>query len=252
MNWSDGYYRQQLPAAQQRICDAIVDTWRSGRPEVKLPGGLPREIDTNPIVEAAAMDHPEIFWIDYYTYSVRHVQGLLTGMTTTLTFRNFHAQAELRMLQQQVLSWRERILAQINPRLPVEGRIWMLYDYLARQVTYGNKGHAQSHTLLGCMLPHNHVAVCEGIAKGFKFLCDGAGLPCIIVSGVAGRSGQPEERHAWNLVEVDGGFRHVDVTAELTNAHHHGRADQQHFLMTDQALSRQDYCWDGSLVPQCR
>lgn len=252
MNWSDGYYRQRLNPAEQQIYDAILGAWRAGRESVNLPGGLLRGSDTNPIVEAVAMDHPEIFWADYYTYSIRRVYGLLTGANATMRFRNFHAPADLQSLQRQVLDWRGRILSQINTRLPVEGQVWMLYDYLARQVTYGDRGHAQSHTLLGCMLPHNHVAVCEGIAKGFKFLCDAAGLPCIIVSGTVPEQGAQTERHAWNVVEVDGVFRHLDVTAELTRARHHGIADQKHFLMTDQEMSRRGYRWDAGRIPPCR
>lgn len=253
MNWSDGYYRQQLSGDQQRIYDAILDAWSSGRTTVQLPAGVSPGTEMNPIVECVAYDHPEIFWVDYYAYSIRRAFGLMRGADTTLLFTNFYAPEEIRSLQQQVLSWRDRILSQVNRRLPVKGQVWMLYDYLARQVTYGNKGHAQSHTLLGCMLPRNHIAVCEGIAKGFKFLCDAAGLPCIFVSGdVPLQDGHGTERHAWNLVEVDGAFRHLDVTAELDNAHHHGRADQMNFLMTDQEMRQQGYCWDGSLILQCR
>lgn len=252
MSWADGYYRSRLTAQEQQIYDAILGGWSRCETEIPLPAGLPPGCDTNPVVECVVRDHPEIFWIDYYAYSLRRVRLAFIGLKTSLHFRSFHSPVQTGELQQQVLAWRSRILAQVDRRLPLSGQMWLLYDYLARQVTYGEHGNAQSHTLLGCMLPGRRVAVCEGIAKGFKFLCDGAGIPCIIVSGTApGKPGRPPERHAWNLVQVDGAFRHLDVTAELTQAKRSGMASRTDYLFTDGEMRQQGYGWDAALTPQC-
>ncbi len=53
--------------------------------------------------------------------------------------------------------------------------------------------------------------VCEGYAKAFQYLCDLAGLDCIIVSGtMTGGTGAGE--HMWNIVCLDGVNYLVDVT----------------------------------------
>ena len=53
--------------------------------------------------------------------------------------------------------------------------------------------------------------VCEGYAKAFKYLCDKAGIGCLIVSGGLG-SGTGAGNHMWNLVELDSKWYVVDCT----------------------------------------
>ena len=49
--------------------------------------------------------------------------------------------------------------------------------------------------------------VCEGYSRAFKVLCDKAGIPCFLVSGVANGGG-----HMWNAAQVDGSWYYLDVT----------------------------------------
>lgn len=85
-----------------------------------------------------------------------------------------------------------------------------LHDYLVKNVTYypGEKKNGRSseaHSIAGVFLEKK--AVCEGISKAFKFLCDEFGIICIVVYGKAGY-----ENHSWNLVVLHGEPYHVDVT----------------------------------------
>ena len=51
----------------------------------------------------------------------------------------------------------------------------------------------------------NHNVVCQGYALAFKVLMDRAGIPCCYVKSDA-------MNHAWNIVQLDGNWYHVDVT----------------------------------------
>lgn len=51
----------------------------------------------------------------------------------------------------------------------------------------------------------NHNVVCQGYALAFKVLMDRAGIPCCYVRSDA-------MHHAWNMVQLDGNWYHVDVT----------------------------------------
>ena len=123
------------------------------------------------------------------------------------------------------------------------------YDRCYWLLAYGEKGNAQSHTILGCFLPNNHISVCEGISKGFKFLCDGIGIPCIVVTGTALDSSRSRGGHAWNLVSVNGKYRHLDVTGELTRAKRQGIAPRDGYLHTDSEMRENHYQWNATLVP---
>lgn len=252
-NWSHEYYRSRLRGLDLQVYDAILRGWRSCSPEVVMPSGVTPSYNATPILEYVAFDHPEIFWVNYFTYHMleRAIMGRTIDMRAQ--FNYFCQGSEMRGMQRDAEQWRQRILSQIDPGRRTRDKVWMLYDYLSRQVTYGEKGYAQSHTIIGCMLPKNHVSVCEGISKGFKFLCDGLDLPCITVVGHAGEAtGDPTVYHAWNIVQVSDGLRHLDVTGELTRAHADGIAPRSGFLHSDDEMRQYHYRWNTANIPACR
>ena len=60
--------------------------------------------------------------------------------------------------------------------------------------------------------------VCAGYAKAFKYLCDKAGIPCILINGDVQFKGTSREAHLWNVVTIDGKNYIVDVTNCDTNS----------------------------------
>ena len=49
--------------------------------------------------------------------------------------------------------------------------------------------------------------VCQGYACAVQYLLQQAGVPCVIITGIA--QGQP---HAWNMVLLDGDYYYLDAT----------------------------------------
>lgn len=248
-NWALNYYRKTLTGVDVQVYDRIYLGWEKSQQGIALPLNLPNDYETNDIVTRVAMDHPEIFWVDYYSYTLQHFGMGTVNFCRTLRFNFFFDAPRQEALRQQAYAWRERICRQIPPGLSKSDQLWMLYDYLSRQVTYGEKGNAQSHTILGCFLPNNHISVCEGISKGFKFLCDGMGIPCIVVTGTALSTSRTRGGHAWNLVSVNGKYRHLDVTSELTRAKRQGIAPRDGYLHTDKEMREYHYQWNAAHVP---
>ena len=80
------------------------------------------------------------------------------------------------------------------------------YDSLQKNDCYN------AHSIVGVFLDKK--AVCEGIAKAFKLLCNEYSMKCIVVLGKADPEGKfdGDTYHAWNLVKVGNGSYHVDVT----------------------------------------
>lgn len=92
-----------------------------------------------------------------------------------------------------------------------------LHDTVVKSVAYDYDALKKTdcfnaHSIVGAFLEHK--AVCEGIAKAFKLLCNEFGIKCIVVLGKANKDGDfsGDDYHAWNLVKIGNESYHVDVT----------------------------------------
>lgn len=81
-----------------------------------------------------------------------------------------------------------------------------IHDYICQKVDY--QGNASDQSIYGALVKHS--CVCAGYARAFHYLCHEAGLRCYYVRGNCKALGL--DRHAWNIVELDGKLYMVDVT----------------------------------------
>jgi hypothetical protein len=65
--------------------------------------------------------------------------------------------------------------------------------------------YAESFNVYGILV--DGLGVCQSYAEAFKMLCDAAGVPCVVMTGKLG-----SVPHAWNMVQLDKMWYHVDVT----------------------------------------
>jgi len=56
--------------------------------------------------------------------------------------------------------------------------------------------------------------ICEGYAKAFMVLMREAGVQCILIDGTLTADLGLGYDHQWNMVEIDGEYYHIDVTAD--------------------------------------
>ena len=85
-----------------------------------------------------------------------------------------------------------------------------LHDYLALNNEYDMRYYSGgmpriSYTAYGALV--NRTSVCAGYALAYERLMDQVGIPCEYVTGMT-TSGS----HAWNIIQIDGEWYHVDVT----------------------------------------
>lgn len=243
-SWAYQYYRGKLNHKQQMVYDHIYRCWFTGKNDVRFPASL-LEVDTvSEVVQAVIKDHPEIFWVNYYQYTINH-----SILYAKLHFDFYFNEYEIKQLSGEASSWKKRITLKLPKHFSYKDKAWVLFDYLARQVTYGKQSAAYSQTIIGPMSKNNHISVCEGIAKSYKYLCDEAGIPCIIVFGNVNFGLGHYGPHAWNIIDIGNKLKHVDVTAELESAHYKGKATQNDFLHSDKEMKK--YNWDREKTPMC-
>ena len=200
------YYRNFLSDIEQEVYDRILGCWDSHSTVVVLPSSYYGETDSAAIDRAVELDHPEVFWVDYYHFSEIH-----RFFSTTLAFNYFMNESERNKAEEEVNDWKKYILQYIAPSASPKDKLWLLYDYLARQVNYVERGSMYSHTLLGCVPSFGHAAVCEGIAKGYKFLSNAVDLPCTVIEGTLYMEKHKPIPHAWNMLQTKRGQLHIDV-----------------------------------------
>lgn len=135
-----------------------------------------------------------------------------------------------------------------NDFTPFE-RVHVIHDWLAYYVRYDFEtaqkgqtvnGSAPAFGLEGALI--NRLAVCDGFAKAAALLCGIEGIPCVRVTGSYTDDGGNEIPHAWNQVQINGTWYHMDVTqdcyhvyidnATLVSVLNHG-----YFLVSDDAMS---------------
>lgn len=80
-----------------------------------------------------------------------------------------------------------------------------------------------------------------GLAMGYKALCDSLGIGCTVVRGE--RNSDGVSSHAWNIIELEGSYYHVDVSRFYTDA-------PSAFLISDEDMWG-EYDWDRESYPVC-
>lgn len=131
-------------------------------------------------------------------------------------------------------------LLSISEELKLEGKsdidkILAIHDYLVLNIAYDEdayrnpKTNESAHYVEGALL--NQLAVCSGYASTFQLLLLLEGIPCEYVN---------TDTHAWNLVQVDEKWYHVDVTWDDPIPDKEGRVLYTHFMMTDSEIAQLD------------
>ena len=82
-------------------------------------------------------------------------------------------------------------------------------------------------------------ARCSGYAEGFALLLEAADVPVRIVTGTAG-----DEKHAWNLVRLDGKWYHADCTWDCMAENPHT------YFLRDDRFMRRTHTWDAVAYPE--
>ncbi len=118
-------------------------------------------------------------------------------------------------------------------------KVKALHDYLVLELKYDSSFRTESHSPEGVM--KNQTAVCDGYARTMRLLLLLSGIDCKMVSGTAGG-----ESHAWNLVEMEDGWYHVDVTWDDPVPDVEGKVSHLYFLRND-ADMKKTHVWESDI-----
>ena len=112
------------------------------------------------------------------------------------------------------------------PGMPAWVKVLSVHDHMATMISY-DQTQKQNDAFEALI---NHSSACEGYARLFMDVMNRQGIPCqIAVCDDAGNG----IGHAWNMVQLENSWYHVDVTWDDPVPDIYGRSMHTHFLKND-------------------
>ena len=103
-----------------------------------------------------------------------------------------------------------------------------IHDYFCNHVTYDLE-EENAFNILGPLLKNR--GVCQGVAMSVKLICDYLKIKCYIAYGTL-KKDDGEEGHAWNVVNINDNWYHLDLTNDLNN-YQFSLVSYDYFLISD-------------------
>ena len=194
--------------------------------------------------ESVLYGTPEALWLNGY--------GLRRSAISVQNWDVFPAyrisKDETTRLLQEMTDRSEPLLAALRALPSDEQRVQAAHNALILNCDYSDTDDPAEATAAGALV--NGKALCLGISLAFKYLMDRLDIPCIVMRGNANGSGKMEEAgsHAWNLVQVKGGWSHVDVTYDLTGSTDKHRPFLTYLGLSDAQIAS-THTWDTDKYP---
>jgi hypothetical protein len=206
------------------------------------------------IFQSVLNDHPELFYVEGYSYT-RYTRG---DKTVAVEFTGtYSSDAETVLARRQEI---ERAVEELLRAAPDSEddyeKIKYAYETLILSTDYDMKAE-DNQNIYSVFVRHK--SVCQGYAKAFQYLASRLGVECALVQGKVLDTG---EGHAWNLVKSNGSYYYVDTTwgdisyqsAELQTEESEGELPQisyDYLCITTEQLLRTHVPDETLLLPEC-
>ncbi len=198
---------QSLNDTEQLWYQDIVECLGAMDGEIRLDsGGIEAgldEKDIDRIFRCVMMDHPELFYVEGYTYTIYTRGEELVAIRFSGTYGMGGEQVLLR--QAEIDSAVHALLEGAAALSDDYDKVKYVYDTLIRNTEYDLTAPDNQNVYSVFV---NGKSVCQGYAKAVQYLLERMGVECTLVQG----SVDTGEGHAWNLVKVNGSFYYVDAT----------------------------------------
>lgn len=223
----ENYYYNHLSKAGQSAYHAIKTGLMSLAPSFQVPLLDGKELAG--IYFMVRLDHPEIF------YSVKYTYRYYRDSENAEMIPEYLFEKKKIIENQKALKARVEKLARPAENMAEIEKLLYIHDFICRNIRYDKLKKAYSHEIIGSL--GQGVAVCEGIAKAVKILCDALHIWCVIALSEANPEKGIKYRHAWNIVRVNGKYYHLDATFDNTLGQKE-LVRYDYFMLSDKQLFR--------------
>ncbi len=246
---NERYYYSMMQPEEKRIYRLIYDGLKAREEQIPVQTPFFPEL-VEEVYLRVLYDNPLFFHVNQTMIQMMGQPGFYVLLPQYL-----YSMAEIQAVTREIRQVVNRVGEKARTMLSNEFRLEKyLHDCVVKSVAYDydslkKKDCWNAHSIVGAFLEKR--AVCEGIAKAFKLLCNEYEIKCIIVLGQA----DPDQHytddsyHAWNLVKIQGESYHVDPTWDNLFDRGIGHISYDYFNVTTEAILK-DHLPIGTL-PEC-
>ena len=246
---NERYYYGIMSAEERSAYKRIYHGLKARALNISVTSPLPRDqiID---IYLRVLYDNPLFYYINQRRVRITGVFGNYLLLPEYL-----YSNREITLINQDIRNIVNKVC--VNARRVAKNDFRLekyLHDSVVKSVAYDYESLKQNdcfnaHSIVGAFLDRK--AVCEGIAKAFKVLCNECEIKCIVVLGKADPEGRfdKDDYHAWNLVKIGNDSYHVDPTWDNMYDKGFEHISYDYFNLTSEEI-RKDHLPMGKL-PSC-
>lgn len=232
-----------VPSINVTISARIADTMENygtivNLSDLNLPNDDAMRATINTCLTAVVNSYPQYFYYGF-TYKTVGYPNLMLRIELTLSRSEEVARAQRAELMSAISAALENVIP-ASATMTITEKALALHDYLLVHNRYyvdaSSNTTPDAFNAYGALVKGN--SVCQGIASAYKALLQAIGINTYVVTS-------DNINHAWNLVETEYGWYHVDVTWDdpLHSNEYNGDMDwmgygsHDNFMMTDAQLN---------------
>lgn len=148
-------------------------------------------------------DHPEIFYVAGYQLNKK----TMDQSPVELSFRGEYtlSKEEVVERQKQIDAYTNAFLKSLWEGMDEYEKVKAVYDYIITNTVYCSDAEDNQNI---CSVFLKGQSVCQGYAEASQYLLFKLGIEAVVVSGTVDGG----NRHAWNMVNVNGAYYYMDTT----------------------------------------
>ncbi len=195
-DYEDRYPYQQLSADEKQLYQNFVEAAYAFETKVTVPDGMVYE-DIFKVYCMVFNQEPQLFWL---SSSVPRGYG-------SVDMDYVFSREEAESIQAEIDATTKNVMSIVGGYSSTVSRLKAIYDWVVTNNDFASEGGVNT---LGVYngLAGNGGLQCQGYAKTVQYLCDVAGIECMVVNG----NNAQGTTHAWNVVYCENGYYILDAT----------------------------------------